>query len=73
MDEGTEASEKPQLLIRSAKDGKCPSCGGECELREKQFYWRGTFLSGYVCVPCNALWENADDSFTEHVQKTQDE
>jgi hypothetical protein len=34
------------------------------------FHWRGTFLPGHVCVPCNALYE-IDNNFTNHVRDHQ--
>lgn len=27
------------------------------------FYFRGMSCKGIVCIPCNALWEHADDPF----------
>ena len=45
----------------------CPKCGARRIVREGMFHWRGTTFSGLVCVPCNALWDNPDDSFEKHV------
>lgn len=49
---------------------KCPKCGTELERREKMFHWRGTFLPGDVCVPCNALYQ-IDNNFFDHVRDHQ--
>ncbi len=48
----------------------CSKCGTELEERERMFHWRGTFLPGHVCVPCNALYE-IDNNFTNHVRDHQ--
>lgn len=48
----------------------CTKCGTELEERERMFHWRGTFLPGHVCVPCNALYE-IDNNFTNHVRDHQ--
>ena len=40
----------------------CKNCQKPCELREKMFYYRGTYFTGWVCNDCNALYENKDDS-----------
>jgi hypothetical protein len=46
---------------------KCPKCEFEMELRNNQFYYHdGTYFSGYVCVPCNALYVNEEDSIFNH-------
>lgn len=34
----------------------CPKCGLPMERRDAQFFWRGDYRPGYVCVSCNALW-----------------
>lgn len=48
----------------------CPKCGKEMELRDRMFHWRGKFFTGYVCVVCNALYDNPEDSFIKHVTQT---
>jgi len=45
----------------------CPTCGARRVCREKMFHWRGTDFSGLLCVECNGLWDNPDDSFEAHV------
>lgn len=45
----------------------CPKCGAPQEVRPNMFYWRGRYFSGLVCVPCNSLRDNPEDSFEEHV------
>lgn len=48
----------------------CKACGAELEEREKMFHWRGTFLPGHVCVPCNALYQ-IDNNFYDYVRDHQ--
>jgi len=48
-------------------DGKCPKCSTVLERRQNQFHWRGRFFHGLVCVPCNALWDDPEDSFHTYV------
>lgn len=48
---------------------KC-KCGQICKLKEKMFYWRGKNFNGYVCIACNALWENKEDSMFEYIKNT---
>lgn len=47
---------------------RCPNCSEECILKEKQFYWRGRYFTGWVCKKCKALWENEGDSFLSYVR-----
>jgi hypothetical protein len=46
---------------------RCPKCHEPMVRRQEKFFWRGRFFSGLVCVPCNSLWDDPDDSFEEHV------
>ena len=41
----------------------CTKCGSVFERRPEQFHWRGQFFHGLVCVTCNSLWDDPDDSF----------
>lgn len=34
--------------------------------RERMYYWRGRYFPGLVCEPCNALFDDPEDSFWEH-------
>jgi hypothetical protein len=45
----------------------CKKCGTAMERYPNQFYWRGRFFHGLVCVPCNAFWDDPTDSFEQHV------
>lgn len=51
----------------------CPKCGEKLIVLERMFYWRGTYFTGLVCESCNALWDNPEDSFLDHVKNTQNE
>lgn len=35
----------------------CPSCSRPMKLKEHQFNFRGEGFKGWVCEPCNALYE----------------
>ena len=45
----------------------CPKCGKSMDAAPGTMYWRGRFFAGIVCWPCKVLYDNADDSFMEHV------
>lgn len=45
----------------------CPKCATPMVERGGMFYFRGLSCKGIVCVPCNALWEHADDPFMSQV------
>lgn len=41
----------------------CRKCKTQCVLRQNMFFYHdGTFFTGYVCVKCNALYDNPEDS-----------
>lgn len=43
---------------------KCPSCEGPLEERQRMFHSRRAgSMSGLVCVTCNSLWDDPDNSF----------
>ena len=44
-----------------APEEPCPKCGEPMERRENQFFWRGDFRPGHVCVACNALYAIAGE------------
>lgn len=37
-------------------------CGGQCVEYAGSMYFRGRFFAGILCKPCNALFDNPDDS-----------
>ena len=43
-------------LVPSNAPPPCPKCGEPMERHERQFFWRGDYRPGHVCVPCNALY-----------------
>ena len=51
----------------------CKKCGIPLVVKPGMFHWRGRFFSGLVCEPCNALWDNPDDSFHAYVAQDQKE
>jgi hypothetical protein len=48
----------------------CPKCSTPLVVRPSMFCWRGRYFSGLVCEKCNALWDNPEDSFMDHVKQT---
>jgi len=48
----------------------CPTCTTKMEARPNMFHWRGEYFSGIVCTPCNALYDNKNNSFKDHVFKS---
>ena len=40
----------------------CPNCGDSCVLKDGMFFLHGKYFTGYVCEPCNALYQNPEDS-----------
>jgi len=49
------------------KEYICVKSGNILERRERHFYWRGRFFSGLVDVKNNALYNDPEDSFAEHL------
>lgn len=58
-------------MFRSVRqeDG-CPECYGMLGVRTNCFFWRGNYFSGLVCVPCNILYDNPEDSFMQAVARS---
>lgn len=46
---------------------ECPKCNKEMKVQQGMFHYRGTSMSGLVCVYCNALYDNPEDSFKEYL------
>lgn len=46
----------------------CPKCGTKLERRSKMYAWHGVFMHGWVCTPCNSLWD-LGDAFIRYVGK----
>jgi len=47
---------------------RCPKCGGPVRLKPNMFHTHDVgYMSGLVCEPCNALWDDPDKSFLEAV------
>jgi hypothetical protein len=53
-------------MMNAAPAKQCPKCGQPMELRAAQFHFRGRNFAGWVCGPCNSLWEAEGDSMFEH-------
>ena len=45
---------------------KCDK-GHPLDRRPAMFFWRGRYFHGLVCPVCNALYDDPEDSFEEHV------
>lgn len=43
--------------------GHCMNCMGRLERRPRMFHLRGRDFQGLVCIECNALWNDPEDSF----------
>lgn len=35
----------------------CRKCDGPLVRRPDMYYWRGVFMHGWICIPCNSLWD----------------
>ena len=46
---------------------KCKKCNKQMEVRSGMFYYRGQSFSGLLCVDCNALYINPEDSFKDYL------
>lgn len=47
---------------------RCKTCDSKLVVKENMFFYRGRFFTGLVCEPCNALYDNPEDSFWEYVK-----
>lgn len=47
----------------------CKKCGSALVRKPKQFYYRGTWCSGLVCVSCNALRADPEDDIFKMMAK----
>jgi len=47
---------------------RCKTCNTKLVVKERMFHWRGKDFSGLVCEPCNALYDNPEDSFEDYVK-----
>lgn len=48
------------------RKGVCPKCKEPIGLKSNMFYSpRVGYMAGYLCEPCNALWDDPDNSFIE--------
>jgi len=58
-----------EIQRQTLREGHCPSCAGPIVKRAKAFYASDVgHMDGLVCEPCNALWDDPDNSFTEAVR-----
>ena len=46
----------------------CNKCKEPCNLKNNMFYFRGRYFTGWVCKPCNALYQNKEDSMFEYAE-----
>ena len=46
----------------------CPSCGCRLVPTMGSMAFRGMLFAGLVCHPCNALWDNPDDSMFAYAE-----
>ena len=56
-----------ELTLEQIKKDRIPKCSHQLVRKPEMFYWRGRFFHGMVCEECNALYDDAEDSFFEHV------
>jgi len=47
---------------------KCPACGEPLERQPNKYFWRGVYMHGWICVPCNSLWD-IGGAFVRYVKK----
>lgn len=50
--------------------GICPTCKDKMKLRERQYYYRGWFGKGWVCIPCNSGWPYGHEPDIFEIAKT---
>ena len=41
----------------------CKRCEDKLIVEKNMFYWRGRLFTGLVCLSCDALYDNPEDSF----------
>ncbi len=54
--------------VRTETRKECPACGGKLERRSRMYYWRGVFMHGWVCDPCDNL-HDVGKAFLLYVDK----
>lgn len=45
----------------------CPKFEKEMVVKARMFFWRGKYFNGLVCIECNSLYDNPNDSFEKHI------
>ena len=63
-----EAGDEVSEPIRVGERFLCPSCKCVLVPTPGTMAYRGKEFAGLVCHPCNALWDNPDDSMLEHAR-----
>jgi hypothetical protein len=46
----------------------CPKCNTKLVRRDACYFWRGVTMHGWICVPCNSLWD-LKGAFAKYVAK----